>query len=157
MILAVIAAPQISSAQALEVNPQVVWSCYLQTGIGAPFPDCLGQGASLCENAPQGSTTSGMATCTQEEAAVWDVILNEIYTEIQNMNAAADEAGLSPLIDRTDALRTAQRAWIAFRDAECAARYAMWQDGTIRSLEAAACHMTLTAQRAMALREMRRP
>jgi uncharacterized protein YecT (DUF1311 family) len=70
-------------------------------------------------------------------------------------NETADEQGLSQVMDRSDALRDAQRAWIAFRDADCAARYAMWQDGTIRTIVGANCHLTMTAQRTIELRDMR--
>ena len=56
---------------------------------------------------------------------------------------------------RVEALRDAQRAWIAFRDAECAMEYAAWGTGSIRSIAGADCMMSLTAERTVRLIELR--
>ncbi|WP_439122885.1 lysozyme inhibitor LprI family protein [Marivita sp.] len=155
MIAAVACAPQIGAAQDLTIDPQIVRDCFENTEIGALYPMCLGQAAGQCQDMPGGSTTIGIAECIQAETAMWDVILNEEYKWTQMANETADEEGRSQVMDRSDALRDAQRAWIAFRDADCTARYAMWQDGTIRSIVGANCHLTMTAGRAIDLRDMR--
>jgi uncharacterized protein YecT (DUF1311 family) len=147
--------PHAGTAQELSVDPQIVRDCFENTEIGALYPSCLGQASGLCQEQPGGSTTIGIASCIQAETAEWDVILNEEYKWTQMANETADEQGLSQVMDRSDALRDAQRAWIAFRDADCAARYAMWQDGTIRTIVGANCHLTMTAQRTIELRDMR--
>lgn len=154
-IVVLLCLPQVGTAQELRIDRQVVRACFEATGIGAFYPDCLGQASGACQNLPGGSTTIGIAECIQAETAEWDAILNEEYKATQALNAEADAAGYSPVMDRTDALLAAQRAWIAFRDADCGARYAMWQDGTIRTIVGANCHMTMTAQRAIELRDMR--
>lgn len=147
--------PQAGTAQELSVDPQIVRDCFENTEIGALYPHCLGQASGLCQEQSGGSTTIGIADCIQAETAMWDVILNEEYKWTQMANETADEQGFSQVLDRSDALRDAQRAWIAFRDADCTARYAMWQDGTIRTIVGANCHLTMTAQRAIELRDMR--
>ncbi|MGJ8603905.1 MAG: lysozyme inhibitor LprI family protein [Marivita sp.] len=147
--------PSVAIAQEAVIDLKIVRACFAETQIGALYPDCLGQASGHCQNAPNGSTTVGIADCIQAETAEWDAILNEEYKATQAMNAKADAAGSSPVMDRTEALRDAQRAWIAFRDADCAARYAIWQDGTIRTVVGANCMMTMTASRAIDLRDMR--
>ena len=156
MMFAVLAcAAQVTAAQELSVDTQIVRQCFENTEIGALYPPCLGQASGQCQDLPGGSTTVGMADCIMAETAAWDAILNEEYKATQQANEAADTDGHSPVMDRSDALRDAQRAWIAFRDADCAARYAMWQDGTIRTIVGANCQLTMTAQRAIELRDMR--
>ena len=156
MVIAVLLfAPQPGTAQDLKINQQIVRDCFENTEIGALYPLCLGEASGQCQEQPGGSTTIGIAECIQAETAMWDVILNEEYKWTQMANQTADEEGLSQVMDRSDALRDAQRAWSAFRVADCAARYAMWQDGTIRTIVSANCHLTMTAQRAIELRDMR--
>ena len=147
--------PQLAPAQELSIDPSIVRDCFENTKIGEVYPACLGQASNACQEQPGGSTTLGISECIQAETAEWDAILNEEYKATQELNAMADGEGLSPLTSRADALRDAQRAWIAFRDADCGARYAMWQDGSIRVIVAANCHLTMTAQRAIDLRDMR--
>ncbi|MFP7673333.1 lysozyme inhibitor LprI family protein [Marivita sp. S0852] len=147
--------PAAGWAQDLKIDPAIVRTCFEATEVGALFPSCLGQASAQCQDGPEGSTTAGMAECIVAETAEWDAILNEEYKATQAVNAANDREGRSSILDRTDALRDAQRAWIAFRDADCAARYAIWQDGTIRTIVGANCHLTMTASRAVQLRDMR--
>lgn len=151
----IFALAQTASAQDLTIDAQIVRDCFAAAEVGALYPSCLGQASSQCQLGDAGSSTLGTVECIQAEAAEWDKILNEEYKATQAVNAKADDAGYSLLMDRTDALRDAQRAWITFRDADCTARYAMWQDGTIRSIVGANCHLTKTASRALALRDMR--
>jgi len=146
---------QAAQAQELQIDPTMVRACFANTQTGEVYPACLGQASNQCQQQPGGSTTVGMVECITSETAAWDVILNEEYQATQAMLAQQDAEGRSDIMDRTDALRTAQRAWIAFRDADCAARYAIWQDGTIRSIVGANCHLTMTASRTIELRDMR--
>ena len=155
LIAALMCAAQIGTAQELSVDTQIVRQCFENTEIGALYPSCLGQASGECQDQPGGSTTIGITDCILAETREWDAILNEQYSATQQANEAADAGGQSPVMDRSDALREAQRAWIAFRDADCGARYAMWQDGTIRTIVGANCHLTMTAQRAIELRDMR--
>jgi uncharacterized protein YecT (DUF1311 family) len=146
---------QAAQAQQLQIDPIMVRACFANTQTGAVYPSCLGQASNQCQQQPGGSTTVGMVECITSETAEWDAILNEEYQATQALLAQQDADGLSRIMDLTDALRAAQRAWITFRDADCTAQYALWQDGTIRSIVGANCHLTMTASRAIALRDMR--
>lgn len=153
--LAVLLGPNALAAQDLAIDQPTVRACFSETPTGAIYPDCIGRAAGQCQETPGGSTTIGISDCILLETAEWDAILNEEYAATQALNAQLDDAQPPPFIDRTDALRDAQRAWIAFRDTDCTAQYAMWQDGTIRTIVGANCQLTMTAQRAIALRDMR--
>lgn len=74
-----------------------------------------------CINAD--STTAGMVNCTNQAYSLWDKELNIKYTNLMSALAPTDK----------QALRNAQRQWIAFRDAEFEAMDAMYnrKDGTV--------------------------
>jgi len=52
-------------------------------------------------------------------------------------------------------LRDAQRAWIAYRDANCAMEYGLWGAGSMRQIAGADCQMRMTAERMLELRSYR--
>ena len=124
----------------------------------APYdaaPACIGAAADACQAGPDGASTMGIVACLSSEADAWDAHLNDEYGRLRERLRGADAAGPGA-ISRGDALRDAQRAWIAFRDADCALAHAIWQDGTIRGPVAASCRLEHTARRALALRDLRR-
>lgn len=93
-----------------------------------------------CLDQPEGQSTMGMIACTGEELKVQDAALNAAYGKL----AAA-------MNDRQKArLVAAQRAWIAFRDADCAARYDEdW--GSLSRVEASGCMLHRTVERTLEL------
>lgn len=114
---------------------------------------CLGRTAEACmAREDGGETTLGSVACFSAETEIWDGKLNDEYKATRAFFGAMDDAdgGL-----RVKALLKAQRAWIAFRDAECAMEYAAWGSGSIRSLAGADCLMSLTAERTVRLVEVR--
>ena len=104
--------------------------------------DCIGVVSQLCHEAPGGETTVGAAACLLRERDAWDVLLNRHYQELRK--AQTDPA-------RT-ALRNAQRAWIAFRDADCSFAYEQFAGGSIRQITGATCQRDRTAERVLHLR-----
>lgn len=94
-----------------------------------------------CLASPAGQSTVGMIDCAATELAIQDARLNSAY-----------RAALARL-DRPRqkmALQKAQRAWIAFRDADCASHYDEdW--GSIARVEANLCVLDHTRERATAL------
>lgn len=106
--------------------------------------DCIGVAADPCMDSPEGSTTVGMTQCLARETAWWDSQLNARYAELRTTLDVESFAEL----------RGAQRAWIAFRDADCSFRYAYWREGTIRSLFYGSCMLDLTAKRAIDLEDV---
>ena len=90
-----------------------------------------------CLESAAGSSTLGQIQCIGVELKVQDKRLNQAYAQVM--------ADLNP---RQQArLRSAQRAWIAFRDADCVALYDEdW--GTLSRVNANNCVMQRTAERA---------
>ena len=101
-----------------------------------------------------GYSTLGMSMCNRAEGDAWDVLLNQEYKAAQAFGKGLDddEAQSFPNLDkRTETLRDAQRAWIAFRDAECLNEYAQWGSGSMRHIAGTACILDLTADRTIDL------
>ncbi|NDW07578.1 lysozyme inhibitor LprI family protein [Jiella pacifica] len=98
-------------------------------------------------------TDTGINGCYDREAEAWDKVLNENYQaamkDASSYDAEAKENGGDP--QAAAGLKKAQRAWIAFRDAECDRLYARNMDGTIRFTVYAACQNRMTAERAIEL------
>ena len=77
--------------------------------------------------------------CMTGEAAQWDARLNRTWAAVKERLAGNPEGLL--------ALTQAQKAWIAFRDAECAASAAIWAPDGTGAAEAGNCLLSMTAQR----------
>ena len=114
---------------------------------------CTGIVSDPCQAAPGGETIQGMNLCLAREADAWDVVLNRMWpqlmTQSREIDAANKTTGLS-LDSASETLRSAQRAWIVFRDAECRHNYASWGTGGFRSIAHSACRLELTARRVVA-------
>jgi uncharacterized protein YecT (DUF1311 family) len=132
---------------------------------------CVGAASLACiEAGPDAQTTLGMMECYMAETAAWDAELNAVYQSLLALAeamAAADPSAAEPSGDATSAadpaavshaalLREAQRAWIAFRDADCAEAAGYWGEGTMRLVAGAECMMERTAGRTLELLEKRR-
>jgi uncharacterized protein YecT (DUF1311 family) len=109
----------------------------------AKMSNCIGTASNLCQEAPGGASTPGIVACNQREQAWWDQYLNSNYADLQS--------SLEPAV--FDSLKTAQRAWLKYRDAKCAFVDALWSGGTIRAVMASSCMMDATATRAIELGE----
>lgn len=133
-------------------------SCFAEATSLRERKACKGGMSQQCMEAePGGFSTYGMVRCTAAETQVWDGFLNEVYQDQMAGLKAMDEeeAKYFPeFANRAEALRTAQRAWIAFRDSECGLAYSMWGSGSMRQIAGAACHMEMTADRAIALESL---
>ncbi len=108
----------------------------------AAAPD--GAAREPCAGSP---TEASMAACHARERAAADRDLNAAYRKLQ-ANYRRDEPGLAA------ALVTAQRRWIAFRDAECVV--ATWDSrgGSAFGVYADACATRLTRARTATFRDM---
>jgi len=134
-------------------------ACYDQADGSDAKAQCIGALSDACINTQDdGQSTLGMSQCLYSEAEYWDVLLNDEYTKTMLLakESDQDDMEISPeYANRSKDLRTAQRAWITFRDAECELEYAIWGAGSMRNIAGSGCIMRLTAQRAIALREKR--
>lgn len=88
-------------------------------------------------------TMMQMNLCMSREAKESDERLNLVYARL--MEALAEPRSL----------RAAQRAWIAFRDAECKFQTAASKGGSIHNFSVTLCLMQLTEQRIAALEDIR--
>lgn len=93
--------------------------------------------------AAAGGVTVKLRACDVAELRRRDAALNQVYTELMRT--------LPPL--RRERLRAAERAWIGFRDAECAFRTTAEAGGSAAPLVAGGCHLELTASRIRDLRQ----
>jgi uncharacterized protein YecT (DUF1311 family) len=98
-------------------------------------------GYTRCMAAPEGQSTVGMIDCMTAELKLQNQKLNAAYRK------ALD--GLTP--DETTRLKAAQRAWIAFRDADCTALDDPQQWGTESRVNAKLCMLDRTIARTIEL------
>jgi len=107
----------------------------------AAFSEGTDWGAD-CENA---MTQRDMNLCAYEAWMRADEDLNDIYGWAMGVAKGRSEA-------TAEALRTAQRAWIPYRDAACEAEGIMFEGGTIQPLILFTCKEHLTRQRTEEMR-----
>ncbi len=104
--------------------------------IEARYTPALGQ----CLDTPDGQTTAGTVGCVAAELTIQDAALNAAYRALAAGMNARQQAGL----------RNAQRAWIAFRDADCASRQD-WEWGSMSTVAANFCILRRTVERTIEL------
>lgn len=88
-----------------------------------------------------GVSTPEIVNCVMAKTAQWD----------KRMNAAYQKAMKEDEPKRQEQLRTAQRLWIQFRDANCL--YFDMGEGTIARIDAAECMRNTTEARARELED----
>jgi uncharacterized protein YecT (DUF1311 family) len=91
------------------------------------------------EDCNDANSTAQIVQCLATQTADWDRRLNTAYQKLLNTLPAR----------RRDRLRSTQRLWVQFRDANCA--YFASGEGTIGRIEAGQCMLRLTAARAQEL------
>jgi uncharacterized protein YecT (DUF1311 family) len=102
-----------------------------------------------CDNA---QAQIELTFCAERDWNIADAELNDAYKAAQEMLADID-AGLPK--DQQGAvanLRDAQRAWVTFRDAACAAEGYLWHGGTGEPMVIYLCRARLTQSRVSDLR-----
>ena len=130
-------------------------ACYYGAEDATARAACDGVVIRACIQGEEGGeTTLGMASCAAAATKAWDGLLNAEYRETigwTQMMDSEDKALFPEFANREDALRQAQRAWIAFRDAECGFAYAQWGAGSMRHIAGTECIRQLTAKRTLEL------
>lgn len=108
---------------------------------------CADRLQALCvEEGPAGETTYGLAACAQALTRVWDGELNRLWPAVLAAEGATSG----------ERLRDAQRAWIAFRDAECLFEAARWEGGSMGAYAGGFCVAGMTAERVADFRALLR-
>lgn len=105
------------------------------------------------------TSTMAMVACYASESVALDRRLNSAYQkrlrefgEMDDTYPLQTDTGTTT---RVDLLRTAQRAWLAFRTAECRLQGGI-EGGSIDALNAARCDHDLLARRTLELEELAR-
>jgi uncharacterized protein YecT (DUF1311 family) len=95
-------------------------------------------------------------SCDQESTATIVECLTQLHDKWDARLNAAYQTAMGQLDgDRADELRDVQRAWIAYRDANCL--FYRMGEGTIAAIEGNACMFGLTRDRALELETMNSP
>ena len=151
---------QAAGHEVAEFAP-ILDACYAAAERAEELRACRGRMSETCMQTSDGSySTLGMSACASAETAAWDRYLNSEYGLTMAWAKAADAAEAEHFpeyANRADALRAAQRAWIAFRDAECGLAFARWGSGSMRTIAAEGCRLDMTAARTIDLFSIREP
>ncbi len=114
-----------------------------------------GDDPPLPADCTEAMSTFEMNACAGAEFEKADVELNRVYKEA--VASIPDMATGEQPFDKAsweEALRASQRAWIAFRDAECEDHVEMfWAGGSGRTVEIIGCKTEMTEQRTKDLKQ----
>lgn len=91
------------------------------------------------------TTTVEAERCVAADLASADADLNRYYA------AAVARLTRERRTTALAKLRASERAWIAYREAECDAVWEYWKGGTVRGTFSAECGLRLTRARTMAI------
>jgi len=141
-----------SSAAPAQEGTARLDACLAAAADRAAALDCRHIVHDACLAASGSATTIAMAECLHAETQAWDDRLNALWPQVLAQARARDAADRGGGGAHEDALRAAQRAWIGFRDAECAWEYQRWSAGTLRVLFAGSCRLEMTAARVIDFR-----
>ena len=103
-----------------------------------------------CENA---QTQMEMTYCAGQDFAEADDLLNAQYKLTRQAMKDWDGNAMDGLGSAADALLASQRAWLAFRDAQCAFHGYQARGGTMEPMLIHGCQAELTRQRTQQLKE----
>lgn len=117
-------------------------------GLSAPAaaqtePDC---------KAPE--TQADMTICAGKDHEKADKQLNVEYQKLRKLLTERDKTADADGKGATDALVTAQRAWVAFRDANCALAGFQARGGSMEPMLIASCLTDMSSKRADELRQL---
>jgi uncharacterized protein YecT (DUF1311 family) len=107
--------------------------------------------------AVEAPTSAAHTACMGKSGGVTSAMLDCIATELQRQDARlnrAYKAAMAPLsAPRKKQLQAAQRAWLAYRDANCQF-YADPEGGSVAAVVANDCVLSATASRALELENL---
>lgn len=102
--------------------------------------------AHAADNCAAATTTPEVEACAERAFKAADARLNQAFQTLLQALPETSDAGPAAESPRA-ALVKAQRRWIAFRDADCAAKFALYAGGTIRVTVVWTCQRERTEQR----------
>jgi uncharacterized protein YecT (DUF1311 family) len=92
-------------------------------------------------------TQTEMNICAQEDFQAADKELNTKYKQARDLTRKRDEGSDVELKGADEALVRAQRAWIAYRDAQCDSAAFQSRGGSMQPLVLSSCKANLTRAR----------
>jgi uncharacterized protein YecT (DUF1311 family) len=104
-----------------------------------------------CANA---ITQMDLNICAEADWQAEDKLLNTAYAEVMAAMKQMDADLPEALRGAEDALRTAQRAWISYRDANCSAAGFRMRGGSAEPLVVYGCLRQMTIDRTAELRDL---
>ncbi|MEV8465286.1 lysozyme inhibitor LprI family protein [Fluviibacterium sp. DFM31] len=128
-------------------------ACVEASDLRSDQQDCVETVYAACSEASGDTSTAGEVECLGEEIEAWEVLLNAYWPDVQAQAEAQDAQDAGAEGGYSARLLEAQRAWVAYREAECAWQYQRYISGTIRSLIGADCMLGMTADRVLDFRE----
>lgn len=135
----------------VEEGTNVVFTCGDPTNNDAEIAACIAEEAE-CDDPP---TQQAMNTCSAREFAAADAALNEQWQATTAAMRARD-AEVDGETDKQpghfETLLNGQRAWLAYRDAECLSQSFFARGGSLQPTLAAQCKTYLTELRTEQLR-----
>jgi uncharacterized protein YecT (DUF1311 family) len=117
---------------------RIAFACLLSLALLLP------SAAHAAPSCDQAANQAALDQCVGQAYKRSDAELNKVYTAV--MGRLKDDQGLSRK------LVAAQRAWVAFRDAECGFQAAATEGGSVHSMAVAMCLDDRTRARTNTLR-----
>ncbi len=126
------------------------------------FASVLASAAAPPLNCKDPQSNLEMKMCAQQDFQRADAELNKIYAEAlagarEQNKLLRENPGNEKAPDSEALLRKAQRAWLAFRDANCAYEYQIYYGGSHASLAYSLCQVSMTKTRTAELRAQTHP
>ncbi|MBD1588256.1 lysozyme inhibitor LprI family protein [Pseudomonas typographi] len=111
--------------------------------LALPLATALPAYAGAATPCAEATSTRALEQCAQQSLATADQALNSAYRDL--LGHVSEPAANTKLV-------AAQRAWVAFRDADCAAQYQLYEGGSMRNLALLGCKQQRTEERTRTLR-----
>jgi uncharacterized protein YecT (DUF1311 family) len=136
--------PLLTKAQIAKAADKIDACLAKQSAQSNLKPDaCIGIIKSPCDDAITAGGEAAHTTCSDNETAAWDVLLNRRWSEL----AASMDA------EKFDALKSVQKLWLSYRDAKCAF-LAKNDESMMGYMAAADCRLEETSRRTLELRDL---
>lgn len=136
--------PLLTKAQIAKAADKIGACLAKQSAATQPKPEgCTGIIKGPCDDAISAGGEAAHATCSDNETAAWDILLNRRWSELAaNMDK-----------EKFAALKSVQKLWLSYRDAKCA--FLETNDETMMGYMAAAdCRLNETARRTIELGDL---
>ncbi|MCZ7864369.1 lysozyme inhibitor LprI family protein [Agrobacterium salinitolerans] len=105
-------------------------------------------------NCKEPQTQADMTICAGKDYEKADKQLNVDYQKLRKLLVERDKTADADGKGATDALVTAQRAWVAFRDANCAVAGFQARGGSMEPMLISSCLAEMSTRRADELRQL---